>query len=61
VRSPRVAGLAIERSIGLVIPARGYLSAAIRAFLAVLAAELGVALPRRLTGSVIRSAPPPRR
>jgi DNA-binding transcriptional LysR family regulator len=61
VRSPRVAGLAIERSIGLVIPARGYLSAAIRAFLAVLAAELGVALPRRLTGSAIRSAPPPRR
>ena len=62
VRSPKVAGIALERTLRIVIPARGYLSATARAFLAVLAAELGVALPRRLTAGVsIRSAAPVRR
>ncbi len=56
MRAPKVADLALERTLGIVIPARGYLSAAVRAFLAVLAAELDVALPRRLTGVAARGS-----
>ena len=54
VRSPRVADLSVERTLGVVIPARGYLGATVRAFLAVLSAELDVALPRRLTAGAAR-------
>ena len=43
----KVRGLAFERTLGLVIPARRYLSATVRAFLGVLAEGLAVELPGR--------------
>ena len=46
--APRVKGLAIERTLGLVFPAGRYLPAAARAFLGVLAAEPGLSLPEHL-------------
>ncbi|MDD4858307.1 MAG: LysR family transcriptional regulator [Candidatus Krumholzibacteria bacterium] len=42
-----VKGLTFERTLGLIIPSRRYLSATVRAFLAVLADGLGIELPRR--------------
>jgi DNA-binding transcriptional LysR family regulator len=43
----RIKGLAFERTLGLVIPARRYLSSTVRAFLGVLAEGLAVELPER--------------
>jgi DNA-binding transcriptional LysR family regulator len=43
----RVRGLVIERTLGLIIPARRYLSSTVRAFLGVLAEGLAVELPER--------------
>ncbi len=70
VRVPRIAGLAFERSLGLVIPMRRYVPATVRAFLGVLAEELDAALPERLAaraapgtaagGRVLRSHSSPR-
>jgi LysR family transcriptional activator of glutamate synthase operon len=54
VHVPRISGLVFERSLGLIIPSRRYLPETVRAFLGVLADELGVALPGRLIG---RGAP----
>jgi DNA-binding transcriptional LysR family regulator len=43
----KIKGLAFERTLGLIIPARRYLSTTVRAFLGVLAEGLAVGLPER--------------
>lgn len=48
LREVRVPGLVLQRTLGLIIPARRYLSAPARAFLGELASGLGVRLPDRL-------------
>ena len=44
----RISGLAFERTLGLIIPARRYRSSTVRAFLSVLAGGLAIELPERL-------------
>ncbi|HUV35768.1 MAG TPA: LysR family transcriptional regulator [Patescibacteria group bacterium] len=44
----RITGLAFTRTLGLIVPARRYLSRPVRAFLGVLGELLDVQLPRRL-------------
>jgi DNA-binding transcriptional LysR family regulator len=54
-------GLAVERTLGVIIPVRRYLSATARAFLGVLAEGLSVDLPRRfLPGGAAAEEPAPR-
>ena len=43
----RIKGLVFERTLGLIIPAKRYLSSTVRAFLGVLAEGLAVELPKR--------------
>jgi len=54
----KIAGVAFERKLGLILPARRYLSSTVRAFLGVLARGLRVELPERylLDGALERRA-----